>query len=139
MGKNERFVLTWSGKENIIAMKIVITSSGTTLDDEVDPRFGRAKYFLVYDTESDALHAVENSQNLNAAQGAGIQAGQLVAATGATALLTGNCGPKAFKVLGQAGIGVYVKVQGTIRQAIEDWQAGHLVKADGANVEGHWM
>jgi predicted Fe-Mo cluster-binding NifX family protein len=120
-------------------MKIAITSSGTTLDDEVDPRFGRAKYFLVYDTENDALHAVENQQNLNAAQGAGIQAGQLVAATGATALLTGNCGPKAFQVLGQAGIDVCVQVHGKVRQAIEDWKAGKLTAAAGANVEGHWV
>ena len=120
-------------------MKIAISSSGTTLEDNVDPRFGRAKYFLVYDTESSTFHAVENSQNLNAAQGAGIQAGQLVAAAGATVLLTGNCGPKAFQVLGQAGIGVYVKVQGTVNQAIENWKAGKLTAADEANVEGHWM
>ena len=120
-------------------MKIAITSSGTTLDDEVDPRFGRAKYFLIYNSETGVLHAVENSQNLNAAQGAGIQAGQLVAATGATALLTGNCGPKAFQVLGQAGIGVFVKVQGKVRQAINDWKAGTLTAAENANVEGHWM
>jgi predicted Fe-Mo cluster-binding NifX family protein len=120
-------------------MKLAISSSGTTLDDAVDPRFGRAANFLVYDTESEELQVVENRQNLNAPQGAGIQAGQLVAGTGAGAVLTGNCGPKAFQVLGQAGITVFVKVQGTVRQAIEDWKAGTLTAADGANVEGHWM
>jgi predicted Fe-Mo cluster-binding NifX family protein len=120
-------------------MKIAITSSGTTLDDAIDPRFGRASYFLVYDTESGALETVENRQNLNAAQGAGIQAGQSVAATGAKVLLTGNCGPKAFRVLRQAGIGVFVQVSGTVRQAIDDWKAGKLTAADEANVEGHWM
>ncbi len=120
-------------------MKIAITSSGKTLDDDVDPRFGRARYFLIYETESGELNAVENSQNLNAAQGAGIQAGQSVAATGATALLTGNCGPKAFQVLGQAGITVYIKVGGKVRQAIDDLKAGKLTAADGANVEGHWV
>ena len=62
-----------------------------------------------------------------------------VAATGATALLTGNCGPKAFQVLGQAGITVYIKVGGKVRQAIDDLKAGKLTAADGANVEGHWM
>lgn len=120
-------------------MKIAITSSGTTLDDDVDPRFGRARYFLIYDTDTGELRTVENSQNLNAAQGAGIQAGQSVAAAGVTALLTGNCGPKAFQVLGQAGVKVYVKVGGKVRQAINDLQAGKLTAADDANVEGHWM
>lgn len=120
-------------------MKIAITSSGTKLDDEVDPRFGRARYFLVYETETGDLDVVENKQNLNAAQGAGIQAGQSVAATGAMAVLTGNCGPKAFRVLGQAGISVFVKVDGTVRQAIKDWESGLLIAADDANVEGHWM
>jgi len=120
-------------------MKIAITSRGKTLDDDVDPRFGRARYFLIYETETGELNAVENSQNLNAAQGSGIQAGQLVAAAGVTALLTGNCGPKAFQVLGQAGVTVYVKVGGTARQAIEELKAGKLTAADGASVEGHWV
>jgi predicted Fe-Mo cluster-binding NifX family protein len=120
-------------------MKIAISSSGTTLDDDVDPRFGRARYFLVFDTASGTLESVENRQNRQAAQGAGIQAGQTVAATGAMVLLTGNCGPKAFKVLEQAGITVCVKVEGTVRQAIGDWKAGKLAPAATANVDGHWM
>lgn len=120
-------------------MKLAISSSGTTLDDAVDPRFGRAANFLVYDTDSGDLQVIENRQNLNAPQGAGIQSGQLVAGTGARAVLTGNCGPKAFQVLGAAGIEVFVKVQGTVRQAIADWKDGKLTAANGANVEGHWM
>jgi len=120
-------------------MKIAISSSGTTLDDDVDPRFGRACYFLVFDTDSDTLEAVENRQSRAAPQGAGIQAGQTVAATGATVLLTGNCGPKAFQVLEQAGITVCVKAAGTVRQAIGDWKAGKLAPTATANVEGHWV
>ena len=120
-------------------MKIAITSNGTDLDAPVDPRFGRAKYFLIYDTETKDLQVIENAQNMQAPQGAGIQSGQTVASTGVEAVLTGNCGPKAFSVLGQAGIKVYVHVEGTVRQAIDDLAAGKLQMAGSANVDGHWI
>ena len=57
-------------------MKLAITSEGETLHSSVDPRFGRAKFFVVVDTETRAVVAVSNAVNLNAAQGAGIQAGK---------------------------------------------------------------
>ena len=119
-------------------MKIVISSQGESPDSEVDPRFGRAQHFLVYDTETDAYTPLSNTQNLQAQQGAGIQAGRTVADTGAQAVLTGNCGPKAFRVLNEAGIKVYVGVQGTVRGAVEAFQKGELTEATSANVEGHW-
>jgi predicted Fe-Mo cluster-binding NifX family protein len=120
-------------------MKIAISSSGSTLNAEVDPRFGRAANFIIYDTDTKDYKVVENSQNLHARQGAGIQAGQTVASTGVHAVLTGNCGPKAFSVLSQAGISVYVQVSGTVQEAIDSLLGGTLKPSDGANVEGHWM
>ena len=33
-------------------MKIAVTSTGTDLDSEVDPRFGRAKYIIIVDSEA---------------------------------------------------------------------------------------
>ncbi len=120
-------------------MKVAISSSGSTLDAGIDPRFGRAANFIIYDTDTKDYKVVENSQNLHARQGAGIQAGQTVASSGAKAVLTGNCGPKAFSVLAQAGIQVYVKVTGTVQEAIDSLVAGDLESTDSANVEGHWM
>ncbi len=64
-------------------MKAAITSQGTELSIQVDPRFGRAKYFVVVETDSGNFEAVDNTQNLNAAQGAGIQAAQNASAKGA--------------------------------------------------------
>ncbi len=119
-------------------MKIAITTRGDSPDSEVDPRFGRAQGFLVYDTDRDAYTPVSNTQNLHAPQGAGIQAGRIVADAGAGAVLTGNCGPKAFRVLNQAGIKVYVSVTGTARKAVDAYQKGELNEATRANVEGHW-
>lgn len=119
-------------------MKIAITTQGNSPDSEVDPRFGRAQGFLVYDTDTDAYTPVSNTQNLQSQQGAGIQAGRTVSDAGVQAVLTGNCGPKAFRVLNEAGIKVYVGVSGTARQAVEAYQKGELTEATSANVEGHW-
>jgi len=119
-------------------MKIAIPSSGTDLNAPVDARFGRAKYFLVYDTDSKETTIVENLQNLNAPQGAGIQAAQAVVQAGPKVLLAGNCGPKAFAVLNQAGVKVFLVQSGTVQQALDDYANGRLKEAESANVEGHW-
>ncbi|MCK5844053.1 MAG: NifB/NifX family molybdenum-iron cluster-binding protein [Victivallales bacterium] len=120
-------------------MKIVVTSQGETLDSKVDPRFGRAQKFLVIDTETNEFECVDNAQNLNAAQGAGIQAAQTVCGTDVETLITGNCGPKAFKVLSAADIKVYVGADGTVAEAIEKFKKGELKESAEANVEGHWV
>ena len=120
-------------------MKVAVSSQGSELTSLVDQRFGRAAYFIVADTEEDAFSAVENEQNLNAAQGAGIQAAQTVANQGVEAVLTGHCGPKAFRVLSTAGVKIYVGVQGTVSQALQKLKAGELSEAAYADVEGHWV
>ena len=120
-------------------MRIAVTAQGTDREAKVDPRFGRAKYFVVVDTESGQLEAVDNNVNLNAVQGAGIQAAQKVAALRADAVLTGNVGPKAFTALQAGKVTVYVGVIGTVREALEKFQSGQLKQATTASVEGHWL
>lgn len=119
-------------------MKVAITAQDTTLDSSVDPRFGRAKCFILVDSETGEHTVHDNAQNLNAPQGAGIQAAQKVAGLGAEALLTGHVGPKAFHTLQAAEIAVYAGASGTVREALEAWKANKLAAAAKADVEGHW-
>jgi predicted Fe-Mo cluster-binding NifX family protein len=119
-------------------MKLIITAQGQNLDSAVDPRFGRARYFLLVDTDAGGFIAHDNAQNLNAPQGAGIQAAQTVARLGPEAVLTGHVGPKAFAVLRTAGIAVYTGATGTVREAIDAFKANKFQAAQSANVEGHW-
>jgi len=119
-------------------VKLVITAQGPTLDSPVDPRFGRARCFLLVDSETGSFTAHDNAQNLNAAQGAGIQAAQTVVELGAEAVLTGNVGPKAFATLQAAGVEVFTEATGTVRQALDHLQVGKLKATGKANVEGHW-
>ena len=93
-------------------MKIAVTSTGTELTSDMDPRFGRAAYFLIVDPDTLEFEPVENSQNINLPQGAGIQAGKTVADKNVDTLITGNCGPKAFRTLQAAGAGSAVNRYG---------------------------
>ncbi len=118
-------------------MKIAITAQSGSLDAKVDPRFGRAAYFVVVDPDTMELEVVDNKQNLRADAGAGIQAAQTVAEHGATVVLTGNCGPKAFRTLNAANIEVFMGLSGTVKEATAAYKSGDLTSAEGANVEAH--
>ena len=94
-------------------MRIAVSASGPTLDAEVDPRFGRCRYFIIVDPENMEFDTVENSGAL-AGGGAGIATAQMIASKGVEAVLTGNCGPNAFQVLSAAGIKVITGVSGEL-------------------------
>ena len=118
-------------------MKIAITSTGKTLDSQVDPRFGRAACFVIIDTETMDFSVIENG-NVAAAGGAGISSAKAVIDTGAEAVLTGNCGPNAERTLSAGEIKVYTGVSGTVSEAIEFFKTGKLNEADGSNVQSHF-
>jgi len=120
-------------------MKIAVTSSGKDLESAIDLRFGRAFGFIIYNLEDDTFNFVDNNQNLNAAQGAGIQAAQNVVNQNVEAIITGNCGPKAFTVLSSAGVKIYVGADGTVNDAIDKFKNNELQESESANVEGHWV
>jgi predicted Fe-Mo cluster-binding NifX family protein len=119
-------------------MRIAVTSQHPDLGSEVDPRFGRAPYFVIVDTDSMDFEVIDNEQNLNAAQGAGIQAAQLVSTHRVEGVLTGHCGPKAFQTLTAAGVSIHSGVSGTVREAVEKFKRGDLKALTAPDVEGHW-
>jgi len=117
-------------------MKIAISARGPVLSSELDPRFGRASYFVVADTESGQLSVHDNSQNVRAAHGAGTRAAQDLANLGVEAVITGNIGPNAAGVLGAADITVYKQTWGTVRDAIEQLKSGRLRESAQAGAPG---
>ena len=121
------------------AMKIAVTSTGKDLTSDVDPRFGRAAYFIIVDPATLEFEVVENTQNLNLPQGAGIQAGKTILNSKAEVLITGNCGPKAFKVLNEAKIKIITAAKGRVIDVVQQYKNGNLNTSQGANVEGHWV
>jgi predicted Fe-Mo cluster-binding NifX family protein len=118
-------------------MKIAVTSTGTSLDSEVDPRFGRCRYFVIVDPETMQFETVDNSGAM-ASGGAGIATAQMVAGKGVEAVLTGNCGPNAYEALTTAGIKIITGVSGKVRQAIQDYRSGKLNASSQPNVAQHF-
>jgi len=106
-------------------MKIAVTATGPDLDAQVDPRFGRCAYFIFVDTDTMEFEAVPNPY-VSAMGGAGIQAAQLVANKGATAVLSGAFGPNAAQTLSAVGVQMYPNVMGTVREAVERFKRGEL-------------
>jgi predicted Fe-Mo cluster-binding NifX family protein len=113
-------------------VKIALTTSGETLEAPLDPRFGRAPRFLVFDTDTTAFEVVDNRAGMEAAQGAGVQAAERLGRLGVRGLVTGHCGPKALRVLAQAGIQVYNTDALTVAAALEAYRTGRLVAAEPA-------
>ncbi len=119
-------------------MKIAVTATGKDLDSAVDPRFGRAQYILILDQDGTLLEAVDNAAGFGALSGAGIQAGKLLADRKVDVLLTGHCGPNAFRTLQAAGIKVVVEQSGSVREAFARVNRDEVTFAQGPNAEAHW-
>jgi predicted Fe-Mo cluster-binding NifX family protein len=116
-------------------MKIAVTSLGESPDSPVDQRFGRARFFVLFDLDTEQWSAHENKQNLEAAQGAGIQAAQRVVELGAQAVITGYCGPNAFATLSAAEVAIYQEASGSVQESVAAYKTGVLKKSGRADVE----
>ena len=118
-------------------MKIAITSTGPTLDDPVDPRFGRCAYFVIVKTNDLSFEAFDN-ESIALGSGAGIQSAQFVASKEVDAVITGNCGPKALQTLSAANIEVFVGQSGTVRDVVEKYKGNYIKSTDTPNVTDHY-
>ncbi|MFC1963994.1 NifB/NifX family molybdenum-iron cluster-binding protein [Chloroflexota bacterium] len=117
-------------------MKIAVSSGGTDLTADVDPRFGRCRNFLLVDTDTMDFKVVNNSGG-STSGGAGIAAAQQIAGEKAEAVLTGHCGPNAFNTLDATGIRVITGVSGTVQDAIRDYKTGKYAAAGQPDVSPH--
>lgn len=118
-------------------MKICVTAAGNTLEAPVDPRFGRAAYFIIVDSETMGFEVVPNTA-ASVMSGAGIQASQTIAKKGVNVIITGNVGPNAFQALASAGIRIVVGAYGTVREVIEKYKRGELRETHTPTVGGHF-
>jgi predicted Fe-Mo cluster-binding NifX family protein len=117
-------------------LKIAISATGPSLDAEVDPRFGRCQYFLIIDPDTMEFEAIDNTNKM-ASGGAGIASAQAVASKGVQVVLTGDCGPNAYRTLEAAGIQVVTGVSGNIRKAIEQYKSGEFKTTSKPSVGSH--
>jgi len=121
----------------VYALRIAVTSIGKGLESEIDRHFGRAAYFVIVDTETMNCSVFEND-SADAESGAGISSDRAIAGAGVQAMLTGNCGPDAERMLRAAGVRLYTGLVGTVREAVELFRKGTLKEAEGPSVQAHF-
>ena len=114
-------------------MKLIFTTQGTDWESAMDPRFGRTRYFFVYDDEKDDIQIYDNAAVENEAHGAGPKTAQKLTEYGAQVLVTGNGpGGNAAAVLKTTGVDVYVGAgEMTVREAYDAYKSGSLQKFQG--------
>lgn len=117
-------------------MRICVTASGEGLDSEIDPRFGRCSYFVIYDSETKSVESISNI-SIAASGGAGIKAAEAVTNAEVNVLLTGSVGPNAFSIFTEVGIDVQVGAKGTVREAIDQYEKGELEPLRSPNSAPH--
>jgi predicted Fe-Mo cluster-binding NifX family protein len=111
-------------------MKILFSSTGSNLDAILDAHFGRAGGFVLYDESTGGISWHSNETNQNASQGAGTQAARFAINSGASVLITGHVGPKAFQVLKHSEIKVYNASDIPLKEAYKEFKKGNLVLQD---------
>ncbi len=116
-------------------LKICVTASNPGLEAPVDPRFGRARYFVIVDQETMDFESIEN-ENFSASNGAGVQAAQQIIGKDVDVLITGNVGPNAFSLLSSQDIDMHISPSGSVLGAIDAYKSGSLSSIDTANSPG---
>ena len=100
-------------------MRIAATSTGTTVDSAVDPKFGRCQHFLFIDTDGSGVEHLSNPYR-SASTGTGPRCAQLLVDRHVEVLLSGDVGPKARRALEAAGIRVVTGCSGTVAEAVAE-------------------
>lgn len=120
-------------------MKIAVTCAEESVDGRTESRFGRAPLFFLIQSDGNPGYFVKNTQNRQAVQGAGIQAAQTLLREEAEVVITGHCGPKAFRVLKEGGVRIFqAPREGSIEEALREFSENRLEELLTADVEGHW-
>lgn len=104
-------------------MKIAVSSTGPSLNDQIDARFGRCVYFIIVDPATMDFEAIPN-QNVSSTSGAGISSAQLMVDKGADVVLTGNLGPKAANVFDASNTKVVTNMSGPVGEVVQRYASG---------------
>jgi len=116
-------------------MKIIITASSNKTDQPFNPRFGRAEYFMLYDSDTQEWVAFQNPA-VDARGGAGPQAVQFINSKKPEIVISGRYGPSAFTALEAAGIKAYIASHGSVSEVLQQFLDGQLEQVGEATGPG---
>ncbi len=109
-------------------MKIAISITAGGTEAKVSSRFGRCPFFMIYDIENDEYEIIPNPA-INLSGGAGSKAAEVIIEKGASAIISGNIGPNAYRALKSGNIEMYLANDSAdIKETIEKFKNGELEK-----------
>ena len=117
-------------------MKVILSSTGKSVDDAISTVFGRTEFYLLVDTEQFTSESFDNPA-VNQSSGAGIQAAQFVLKKNPESVISSSIGPNAYEVLSAASIPCYTASGGTVRETVEAFNRGELQMMGAANADSH--
>jgi len=117
-------------------MNVIVSSKGSDVDTEISPVFGRAKYYLLVNTEDSSFESYENPA-IDQSGGAGIHAAQFVLKKNPDAVISSSIGPNAYEVLTAASMSCYTAEEGSVREIVEAFNRGELNLMSAANAGSH--
>jgi len=120
-------------------MKVAVSSQGPDLESPFDPRFGKAMFFAVVNTDTGQFDARDNREHLDAMLGAGIQSARHVAAMGVDSVISDNIGHRAFTALERNDVKMYVGARGSVGNAVEQFDSGQLKPLSNSDPLGSWL
>lgn len=106
-------------------MKIAIPVNNNTIESGVCESFGRAPYFLIYDTISNKSAFLNNSAAASQG-GAGVVAAQALVDSNVEVLITPRCGENAASVFNVAKIKIYKIINNSVNENIEAFNNSKL-------------
>lgn len=113
-------------------MKIAFTSSGKDWDAQIDPRFGRTEFLLLFNEETEEMQVISNVDVLSVAHGAGPKTAQKLYELAPDVLITGNGpGGNAMNILTHSSIKIFVGAGGkTIKEAYQAYKNNELINSN---------
>lgn len=117
-------------------MKIAMPVFNKSMGSGIAESFGRAPYFLVYDTEAKTSEFIDNAAAASQG-GAGIKAAQTIVDSGAVAVVVPQCGENAAKVLREGGLKIYKMINNSIQDNIDALSAGKLALLENTHAGFH--
>ena len=117
-------------------MKVIVSSTGKSVDDAISTVFGRTEFYLLVDTEDFTSESFKNPA-ADQSSGAGIQAAQFVLKKNPGSVISSSIGPNAYEVLGAGSIPCYTATAGTVRETVEAFNRGELPLMGSANADSH--
>jgi predicted Fe-Mo cluster-binding NifX family protein len=112
-------------------MKVCIPTMGNGgMEEAVSQHFGRSPTFTLVNLDTNEVQILPNKGEH---MGGSILPTDTLRDRGVQVMIVGGLGPKAIQAFAEQCIEVFVGATGRVKDAINDWKEGNLVKASSDN------